>query len=160
MHVTARADLAVRALVEIAARDGAPVKADALAEVLHVNPKVLEGALTDARHAGLIVGRRGPDGGYRLSRAASEISVADVVRAVDGPLASVRGERPEALAYPESVGSTPGDREYFLRSMWVAVRASVRSVLEGISVGDVAAGDLPNYVADLTRDPDNWRRRT
>ncbi|MCX5042121.1 Rrf2 family transcriptional regulator [Aldersonia sp. NBC_00410] len=151
MHITARADCAVRALAELAREGGAPLKADALAKAADLAPKFLEAVLADLRHGGLVCSRRGPDGGYWLARPASEISIADVIRTAEGPLASVRGERPEDVTY--SGAAVP------LQQVWIAVRVNLRSVLEQVSVADVANDSLPAFVTDLTADPGAWRRR-
>ncbi|HEY5853605.1 MAG TPA: Rrf2 family transcriptional regulator [Aldersonia sp.] len=151
MHITARTDCAVRVLVELAGSAGTPAKADALAGALTVGPKILESVLADLRNGGLVCSRRGPDGGYWLARPSAEISIADVIRVMEGPLASVRGERPEDVHY----GGTAAP----LQRVWIAVRVSMRSVLETVSIADVAADDLPALIGDLTADPQAWRRR-
>ncbi|QCQ93296.1 RrF2 family transcriptional regulator [Rhodococcus sp. SGAir0479] len=151
MHITARVDCAVRALVELAAAEPALVKGDALAGAQALPGKFLEAVLADLRRGGLVSSRRGPDGGYRLTRPADEITVADVIRTVEGPLASVRGERPEDVTYEGAAES--------LQRVWIAVRVNLRAVLEGVTVADIAAGALPSFVDDLTADPGAWRRR-
>ena len=103
------------------------------------------------RRAGLLLSQRGADGGYRLSRAASSITVADVIRPLDGPLAEVRGLRPEAANYE-------GSAEH-LQTVWIAVRASLRAVLERVTIADIVAGELPRPVQQLTTDPDAWLSR-
>ena len=113
--------------------------------------KFLEGILRQLRQAGLIASHRGSEGGYRLDRPPSQITIADVVRALDGPLAAVRGHRPEDLDYH-------GTSEH-LRDVWVAVRVSMRNVLEHITLDDVAQGTLPPIVDALLQDPDAWHRR-
>ncbi len=157
MNITPKGDYAVRVLLEIVTAQVAPdrtdvaVKAEAISAAQDIPAKVLETVAAELRRAGLVVSRRGPDGGYRLSRPATEISVADVIRAVEGPLASVRGQRPEDVAYTGSAVA--------LREVWIALRVNLRAVLEQVSIAQVAAGDLPAFVADLTRDPGAWRRR-
>lgn len=151
MHITARVDYAVRTLLELARSPQAPAKADALAAAQSIPSKFLEVVLGDLRRSGLVNSRRGPDGGYWLARPAAEISVADVIRSVEGPLASVRGERPEDVRYTGSAES--------LQQVWIAVRVNLRAVLEQVSIEDVATDSLPQFVADLTADPDAWRRR-
>lgn len=151
MHITARVDCAVRALVELAAAGPVLVKADALSGAQSINGKFLEAVLADLRRGGLVSSRRGPDGGYRLTRPADEITVADVIRTVEGPLASVRGERPEDVTY--------GGPAESLQRVWIAVRVNLRTVLEGVTVADIAAGALPAFVDGLTADPEAWRRR-
>jgi Rrf2 family protein len=148
MRLTAKADYAVRATVELAAEGGGPLKRDVLASAQSIPAGFLENILLDLRQADVIRSQRGPEGGYWLARPADEITVADVVRAVEGPLASVRGERPGALTFEGSARP--------LEQFWVAVRASLRSVLESVTLADLAAGELPEEVAALTRDPDAW----
>ncbi|RMI34279.1 RrF2 family transcriptional regulator [Nocardia stercoris] len=157
MNITPKGDYAVRVLLEIATAQLAPgrtdiaVKAEAISAAQDIPAKVLETVAAELRRAGLVVSRRGPDGGYRLSRPATEISVADVIRAVEGPLASVRGQRPEDVVYTGSAVA--------LREVWIALRVNLRAVLEQVSIAQVAAGDLPAFVADLTSDPGAWTRR-
>ena len=151
MHVSAKVDYALRAMVTLAAAGGGPLKGEALAEAQRLPVNFLENILGELRRAGLLATQRGAEGGYRLARPASAITLADVVRPLDGPLADVRGLRPEDLAYPP-----PTEH---LRPVWVAVRASLRSVLEAVTVADVAAGRLPRKVARLTEPDDAWRPR-
>ena len=148
MRVSAKADYAVRATVELAAAGGGPLKREVLASAQGIPSGFLENILLDLRQADVIRSQRGPEGGYWLARAASEISVADVVRAVEGPLASVRGARPGELSFQGSARP--------LEELWVALRASLRSVLESVTLADLAAGELPAEVAALARDPDAW----
>jgi len=150
VRTTAKADYAVRAAVELAA-SGDMLTAEQIAQATGIPHNFLENILRDLRRAGLVDSRRGQAGGYLLALSADEISIADVIRAVDGPLANVRGLSPEALDYDGSAEK--------LRDVWVALRASVRSVLEQVTVGDVARGDLPPHVEELTRDADAWARR-
>ena len=151
MRVTAKVDYALRALVELAATDGATVKGEALATAQGIPLKFLENILAELRRAGLVGSQRGADGGYRLQRAASEISVADVIRAVEGPLADVHGTPPEALDPPGPAAP--------VREVWLATRAALRSVLEVVTVQDIAANDLPPVVGSLLTDPSAWARR-
>ncbi|MBD0323213.1 MAG: Rrf2 family transcriptional regulator [Aldersonia sp.] len=151
MHISARGDCAVRALTELAGTPDQPMKAEVLATAQHLSPKLLEAVLTDLRNGGLVCSRRGPDGGYWLARPAAEISIADVIRIVEGPLASVRGERPEDVTYDGSAAP--------LQRVWIAVRVSMRSVLEQVSIADVATDRLPEFVGEMTADPQAWRRR-
>jgi Rrf2 family protein len=132
----------------MAATADPPVKGERLADAQGIPLKFLENILGDLRQAGLVVSQRGPDGGYRLERDPGEISVADVIRAVDGPLANVRGVRSEQIAYRGSAEP--------LRDVWVAVRASLRNVLEQVTLADLARGDLPEHVRALAADPDAW----
>jgi Rrf2 family protein len=154
MRVSAKADYAVRAVVELAANDSdssGPIKGERIAEAQGIPLKFLENILVDLRVGGLVNSRRGPDGGYWLALPPSEVSVADVIRATEGPLASVRGEKPEDLDYA-------GNAEA-LRDVWVALRASLRDVLEHVTLADIAAGKLPKQVSTLTREPGAWHRR-
>lgn len=151
MHVSARVDYAVRALVELAAADPARVKVDELATAQDLPSRFLESIMGDLRRAGLVVSHRGPDGGYELGRPAAEVSVADVMRVLDGPLAEVRGMRPERREYAGHAES--------LTQVWVAARASLRSVLEAVSIAQIAAGKLPPAVSRLVDDPDSWALR-
>lgn len=149
MRISARADYAVRAALELAAaQDEAPVKTEAIATAQDVPQKFLEGILNDMRRGGLVVSQRGGRGGYRLAVRADSITVADVIRVVDGPLVSVRGERPPALSY-----SGPAEA---LLPLWIALRANVRAVLGEVTLADVAAADLPQHVHDLAQLPDAW----
>ena len=151
MRVSAKADYAVRALTELAAADGEAMKGDAIAEAQDIPVKFLENILSDLRRAGVVASRRGSDGGYWLDMPAEDVSIADVIRIVDGPLANVRGERPEDLDYTGPATA--------LREVWVATRATVRSVLEEVSIADIAAGKLPARVKQLTRESGAWKRR-
>lgn len=152
MRVTARSDYAIRALLEIAAAPaGTPLRADAIARGQRIPLKFLENLLTDLRRARLVTSQRGTAGGYRLARPAAEIHLAEVIRAVDGPLADVRDLAPEALEYPGAAAS--------LRDVWIALRASMRRVLESTTLADVAGGSLPKQVMKLLEDPDAWTRR-
>ncbi|WP_030239132.1 MULTISPECIES: RrF2 family transcriptional regulator [unclassified Streptomyces] len=149
MRISARADYAVRAVVELAVRQGGgPVKAEAVATAQDIPHKFLEGILGDLRRGGVVDSRRGGGGGYRLAREATEITVADVIRAVDGPIVSVRGERPTGLSYT-------GTAEPLL-PLWIALRANVRRILEGVTVADLAAGALPEPVERLAAEPAAW----
>ncbi|HZT17037.1 MAG TPA: Rrf2 family transcriptional regulator [Gaiellaceae bacterium] len=148
MRVSAKADYAIRAAVELAAAGPGPVKGEQLAAAQEIPPNFLENIMGDLRNAGLVASRRGADGGYWLARPAAEIALADVIRAVDGPLANVRGVRSEQVAYSGSAER--------LREVWIAVRASLRAVLERVTLEDVARGRLPASVEALARDPDAW----
>ena len=150
MRVSAKTDYALRAAVELAAAhgDGTPVKGERLATTQSIPLRFLENILLQLRHAGIVESRRGADGGYRLARPAAEISLADVIRAIDGPLAGVSGQRPETLDFK--------GRSEPLREVWVAVRASLRGVLENVTLADVANGELPANVRSLTEEPDAW----
>ncbi|MDL5201398.1 Rrf2 family transcriptional regulator [Streptomyces sp. ALI-76-A] len=149
MRISARADYAVRAVLELAVRQGGgPVKAETIATEQDIPHKFLEGILGDLRRAGVVDSRRGGGGGYRLAREASAITVADVIRAVDGPIVSVRGERPTGLAYTGSAQP--------LLPLWIALRANVRRILEGVTVADIATGVLPEPVRRLAAEPEAW----
>jgi len=149
MRVSAKTDYALRAAVELAAAEGGPpVKGERLATSQAIPLRFLENILLQLRNAGLIESRRGADGGYRLARPAAEITLADVIRAIDGPLAGVSGARPETLDFH--------GRAEPLRDVWIAVRASLRGVLEHVTLADVAAGELPENVRALVAEPDAW----
>ncbi len=138
----------MRALLTLAAQDGGPLTADRLAESQKLPVKFLENILVDLRRGGLVRSQRGPEGGYRLARPADKITAADVLRLVDGPLADVRGVRPEAAAYE-------GPAEH-LQEVWVAARGSLRSVLDNVTLAEIASGKLPKVVAKLTDNPAAW----
>jgi len=149
MRVSAKADYAVRASAELASSATTrPLKAERIADAQGIPIKFLEAILLELKHAGIAKSTRGPDGGYGLARPASEISIADVIRAVDGPLANVRGERPEDAHYS-------GSAEH-LTSVWIAVRAALRGVLEQTTLEDLVSGKLPKGVRQLTNDADAW----
>lgn len=155
MHVSARVDYGTRALVELAdawQRDQrAWTKGDALSAAQDIPVKFLEGILRQLRQAGLVASQRGADGGYRLDRDPADISIADIVRALDGPLAAVRDLRPEDVHYEGAAAA--------LRDVWVALRASMRDVLEHTTLADVRSGSLPPAVLTHLTDPQAWHRR-
>jgi len=152
MRTTAKAEYAVRAAVELAAVGaGEPVKAEQIAEAQSIPLNFLENILAELRRAGIVESRRGAAGGYLLARPADAISLADVIRAVEGPLANVRGMSPDTLDYEGSAER--------LRDVWVALRASVRVVLEQVTLADVARGELPPHIVELTQSADAWIRR-
>jgi Rrf2 family protein len=152
MRVTAKADYAVRATVELAgASAGAPRKVDEIAQAQGIPLSFLENILTQLRSAGIVRSQRGPEGGYWLAHPAAEVTLADVIRAVEGPLVGVRGQRPEEVAYGGSSES--------LQQVWVALRANLRKVLERVTVADVSSGKLPKEVIALTRQEDAWQTR-
>ena len=149
MRISAKTDYAVRAAVELAgAPDGSVVKAERIAEAQDIPLNFLENILAQLRQARIVESRRGPEGGYVLARPPGEITLADVIRAIDGPLAGVSGRRHQDLGYTGTAEP--------LRDVWVAVRASLRSVLERVTLADVAAGKLPSHIGKLTSDPDAW----
>jgi Rrf2 family protein len=151
VKISAKSDYALRAAAVLASSDGGPVKAEAMATSQEIPQKFLENILSDLRQAGLVRSQRGSEGGYWLARPAEEITVADVIRAVDGPLASVRGMRPEDVAYEGPAQP--------LQHVWIAVRASLRHVVEHVTLAELAGGALPAEVRHLTEDPDAWVRR-
>ena len=151
MRISAKADYAVRAAVELAAAGDHTVKGETLAQAQEIPLRFLENILAELRHAGLVRSQRGSEGGYALARPADEITVADVIRAVEGPLASVRGGPPEQVDYQGAAEP--------LQQVWIAVRASLRSVVERVTLADVAAGRLPARVAKLAEDPEAWVTR-
>ncbi len=152
MRVSAKVDYAVRAAVELAAAEpGVAVKAEAIASAQEIPRKFLDNILQGLRQGGLIDSRRGPEGGHRLARPADRIAIADVIRAIDGPMANVGGRSPDSVSFPGAAAP--------LRDVWVAVRASLRDVLEDVTLADVAAGSLPERVAELTAMPGAWERR-
>jgi Rrf2 family protein len=151
MRISARADYAVRAAVVLAAAGDGPTKGEAIAQAQSIPLKFLENILGDLRHAGLVRSQRGADGGYWLGRPAADITVADIIRAVEGPLASVRGGPPEDVDYKGAAEP--------LQQVWIAVRASLRSVVERVTLADVATGRLPSRVAKLAEDPEAWVTR-
>jgi Rrf2 family protein len=147
VHIPAKVDYGLRALLALAAASE-PQTAELLAAEQQLPPRFLGAILSELRRAGLVASQRGADGGYRLARPAATITVADVIRALDGPLAEVRGYRPEATFYDGAAEN--------LRAVWVAVRASLRSVLEHVTLADIVTGKLPKSIARLTADPDAW----
>jgi len=147
MRISAKVDYAVRALCEIAARTGdAPVKADEIARAQDIPHSFLENILVDLRRAGFVRSLRGQVGGYRMAAEPSSITIADVIRAVEGPLADVRGVRPESLVFNGSATA--------LRDVWLATRVGLRRVLEGVTIADVVSGRIPADVHALLEDPD------
>jgi len=152
VRVSARADYAIRALLELAAAGpDAPTRGEAIARAQSIPAKYLENLLADLRRARLVSSQRGIKGGYRLARPASSITLAEVIRVIDGPLAGVRDDAPEDVAYTGAAAS--------LRDVWVALRASMRTVLEAVTLADVASGRLPASVRRRLRDPGAWSRR-
>lgn len=151
MHISARVDYAMRALVVLASSENERLSCEALAEAQQIPARFLEGILNQLRRAGIVVSRRGNEGGYLLGRPAREIMVADVIRALDGPLAEVRGMRPEQSEYKGPVEP--------LKTVWVAARASLRGVLDHVSVADIATGRLPKKIERLANSPEAWAVR-
>jgi Rrf2 family protein len=139
VRVSAKADYAVRAMIELAASgEESPVKGDVIAESQEIPLRFLENILAEVRHAGLVQSRRGMDGGYWLARPADEITLGDIIRAVEGPLASVRGEPADELSYTGSAKP--------LQQVWIALRANLRDLLESTTLADVASDDLPESI--------------
>jgi Rrf2 family protein len=151
VRVSAKADYAVRAAIEIAAADDPPVKAEEIAGRQEIPLTFLVKILHELRMAGLIRTQRGPDGGHELARPAEEISIADVLRAIEGPLAEVRGTPPEALRYDGTAAP--------LQRVWIALRTNMRGVLETVSVADVASGRIPASVDALADEQESWVTR-
>ena len=152
MHVTAKADYAVRAVVELAdSSQDSPRKVDEVAQAQSIPVSFLENILTQLRSAGIVRSQRGPEGGYWLAQPPEEVNLAQIIRAVEGPLVGVRGQRPEEIEY---VGSAES-----LQQVWIALRANLREVLEHVTVADVAEGRLPKDVLALTRDEEAWQTR-
>jgi Rrf2 family protein len=142
MRVSAKVDYAVRAMIELATEESErPVKGERIAQAQAIPAKFLENILADLRQGGLVRSQRGVDGGYWLARPAEEISVADVIRVVEGPLANVRGARPDDVEYAGSAAR--------LRDVWLAVRVNLRAVLETVTLAQLARGELPHEVERL-----------
>jgi Rrf2 family protein len=149
VRISAKADYAVRAGIALAAPDHqGPLKGDRIAETQGIPIRFLENILVELRHAGLVQSQRGADGGYWLARPAAEVTVAELIRAVAGPLATVRGERPEDLDY---LG-----RAQTLRDVWVGLRANIREILETVTLADIVAGDLPAPIGEIVGRPEAW----
>ena len=152
MRISAKADYAVRAAIELATSpDGRPVKAERIATAQDIPLNFLENILGELRHAGIVRSQRGADGGFRLAKPAERVTIADVMRAVEGPLATVRGGPPEESTYPGAASELP--------RVWIAVRKSLRQVVEQVTVADVATGRLPKAVVKLSEDPEAWVTR-
>ena len=152
MRITAKVDYAVRAAIELAGADrSSPLKGERIAAAQDIPMKFLENILSELRRAGIVGSRRGAEGGYWLARAPRAVTIADLIRAVEGPLANVQGVRPEDLTFSGSAEP--------LQRVWVCVRASLRGVLEHITVADLVAGKLPAKIDKLADDPDAWAPR-
>jgi Rrf2 family protein len=149
VRLSARVDYALRAVAELGAvGQPAPLASERIAKAQEIPPKFLESILLQLRRGGIVHAQRGPEGGYRLARPAAEITLADVIRVIDGPLAHVRGQRPEALGYHGAARA--------LQEVWIALRANERQILEQVTVADVAADRLPERVRELAADPRAW----
>ena len=152
MHVTAKADYAVRAVIELASSSAdAPRKVEDVAKAQGIPVSFLENILTQLRSTGLVRSQRGPEGGYWLAHPAKEVNLAQIIRAVEGPLVGIRGQRPEEVEY---VGSAEA-----LQQVWIALRANLRKVLERVTVADIVSGKLPAAVRALTREEEAWHTR-
>jgi Rrf2 family protein len=152
MHVTAKADYAVRAVVELAhSRQDSPRKVDEIAQAQGIPVSFLENILTQLRSSGIVRSQRGPEGGYWLAHPPDQVNLAQIIRAVEGPLVGIRGQRPEEIDYTGSAES--------LQKVWIALRANLRKVLEQVTIADVAAGKLPKDVLALTRIEEAWQTR-
>lgn len=149
MRLSARVDYALRAAVELSASGQQWTSAEKVAVAQQIPGKFCESILLQLRRGGVVESRRGPDGGHRLARAAEEISLAEVIRVVDGPLVGVRGQRPEHVDYSGSAAS--------LQDVWIALRANERKILESVSLADVATSRLPAAVRRLAADPAAWQ---
>lgn len=149
MKLSARVDYALRAVCELAAADG-PRNVEQLSVAQQVPAKYLESILGELRRGQLLRSQRGPVGGFRLARAPEQISIADVIRALEGELANVRGNRPEDLSYVGAAAS--------LQQVWIALRASERAILELVTLADVANGQMPELVQKLVAEPAAWAR--
>jgi Rrf2 family protein len=148
MRISAKEDYAVRAALELAIADGGPVKREQISEAQEIPLAFLQNILMELRHAEIVEAQRGRDGGVRLARPASQISVADVVRAVSGPLATVRGTRPQAIDYNSHAEP--------LKDVWIALRTNIRAVLEHVTLADLARSHLPAAVRKAAGNPANW----
>ena len=150
MRVSAKSDYALRALIEMATREDArAVSAEELGRLQDIPHGFLQAILADLRRAGIVMSQRGQSGGWRMARTPDSVSVADVIRAVDGPLVSVYGLRPEAVSYNASAD--------VLQHVWIAARTALREVFENVSIEALASRELPTAVAELTVDDDAWQ---
>ncbi|MGB0119957.1 MAG: Rrf2 family transcriptional regulator [Solirubrobacterales bacterium] len=151
MRVSAKTDYAVRAAAELAASPDGPVKGERLADSQDIPLQFLEHILLDLKHAGIVRARRGAKGGYWLAKPAEDVSIAEVIRAVEGPIANVQSAPPESITYRGSAEQ--------LQSVWIAVRASLREVLENVSLAELVSGTLPANVQALADSKDAWSPR-
>jgi Rrf2 family protein len=148
VRISAKEDYAVRAALELAIAKGRPVTREQISQAQEIPTAFLQNILMELRHAEIVEAQRGRDGGFRLAKPAAEITIADVIRAVSGPLATVRGVRPPAVDYSPSAEP--------LKEVWVALRANIRTILERVTLADLAASRLPAVVKRLAADPENW----
>src|SRR3954452_7648199 len=151
MRISAKVDYAVRAALELAAAGGEPIKGEAIADAQDIPLKFLENILGELKHTGIVASRRGAQGGYWLAKPPAAVSLADIVRAVEGPLASVRGQGPESLTYKGE--AVP------LQKVWIALRENIRAGMDDTSLADVVAGDLPADVRELSEPAEAWSTR-
>jgi Rrf2 family protein len=152
VRVTAKVDYAVRAMVALAdATEDTPMKGERISAAQEIPLRFLENILTELRYDGLVRSRRGADGGYWPARPPDEVTIAEVIRAVEGPLASVRGEPPDEVTFP-------GDARA-LQEVWIALRANMREVLESVTVADVASSTLSERIREIVSDPTAWEAR-
>ena len=152
MRVSAKVDYAIRASAELAAAAGSgPLKGERIAQAQDIPLRFLENILLDLRHAGLVFSQRGAEGGYWLARPPEEVVLADIIRALEGPIANVRGQPPETAKYEGPARA--------LQQVWIAVRANLRAVLEVVTLADLVAGQLPPELERLAADPDSWQSR-
>jgi Rrf2 family protein len=149
MRVSAKADYALRGVLEIAAARNPPVKRDEIAAAQRIPVKFLETILGELKHAGIIASQRGADGGYSLAKDAAQVTVADVIRVIDGPLAHIRDTRPESLDY--------GGVAAPLKDVFIALRAHMREVLESVTLADLVAGELPEQITSALEKPEAYQ---
>jgi Rrf2 family protein len=148
MRISAKEDYAVRAMLELALAGGGPLKREQIAQAQGIPIAFLQNILVELRHAEIVEAQRGRDGGFQLARPAAQITVADVVRAVSGPLATIRGVRPQSVEYNEAAEP--------LREVWIALRANIRAVLERVTLADLSGPKMPAAIKRMAADPGNW----
>ena len=151
MRISAKADYAVRAAIELAAHGKEPVKGELIAEAQDIPLNFLENILGELKHTGIVASRRGANGGYWIAKDTKEVTVADIVRAVEGPLASVRGDGPENLGYRGAAEP--------LQKVWVALRWNLRSGLEAATLDELVDRNLPKTVTEISDLPESWAAR-
>jgi Rrf2 family protein len=151
MRISAKVDYAVRAAIELAAAGGDPVKGEEIAEAQEIPLKFLENILGELKHTGIVASRRGAQGGYWLAKPADEVSLADIVRAVEGPLATVRGQGPESLTYKGEAKP--------LQNVWIALRANIRAIMDETMLADLVGAELPEPVRELSEPAEAWSQR-
>jgi Rrf2 family protein len=151
MRISAKVDYAVRAAIELAAAGGDPVKGEEIADAQDIPLKFLENILGELKHTGIVASRRGAQGGYWLAKPAEDVSLADIVRAVEGPLATVRGQGPETLEYKGQAKP--------LQNVWIAVRANLRAIMDETTLADLVGTELPEPVRELSEPAEAWSQR-